>query len=73
MYIGSSLDLGRRFSSYYSLKFIENQAKRSIIYKSISKYGYSEFRLEILEYCNSENVIEREQFYLDYLNQNIIY
>lgn len=67
MYIGSSLDLGRRFSSYYSLKFIENQAKRSIIYKSISKYGYSEFRLEILEYCNSENVIEREQFYLDYL------
>ena len=67
MYIGSSLDLGRRLYSYYSLRFIESQAKRSIIYKSIIKYGYSEFRLEILEYCNSENVIEREQFYLDYL------
>ncbi|OTA73182.1 hypothetical protein M434DRAFT_88574, partial [Hypoxylon sp. CO27-5] len=67
MYIGSSIDLGRRFSSYFSLKLIENQAKRSIIYKSLIKYGHLEFRLEILEFCNSEDVIEREQFYLDAL------
>ena len=31
------------------------------------KYGYSEFRLEILEYCNKEDVIKREQFFLDNL------
>lgn len=32
------------------------------------KYGLSEFRLEVLEYCNSEDVLKREQFFLDYLN-----
>lgn len=31
------------------------------------KYGYSEFRLEILEYCNREDTIKREQYFLDYL------
>ena len=31
------------------------------------KYGYNNFRLEILEYCDPSNVIEREQYYLDKL------
>jgi group I intron endonuclease len=31
------------------------------------KYGYSNFRLEILEYCESEDVVAREQYYLDLL------
>jgi len=29
------------------------------------KYGYSVFVLEILEYCDSSIVLEREQYYLD--------
>ena len=52
------------------------------INKALLKYGYSatvvgppwngggpqpNFKLEILEYCDSENVIEREQYYLDLL------
>jgi len=36
-----------------------------IIYKSLLKYGYYSFRLEILEYCLKENVRNREQYYLD--------
>lgn len=31
------------------------------------KYGYSGFRLDILEYCDPELVLEREQYYLDLL------
>jgi hypothetical protein len=31
------------------------------------KYGFSNFSLEILEYCNLENLLKREQFYLDTL------
>jgi len=31
------------------------------------KYGYSSFKLEILEYCDPQNVIIREQFYFDLL------
>lgn len=39
-----------------------------VIYKALLKYGYSGFKLEILEYCNQkEKVLIREQYYLDLL------
>jgi len=37
------------------------------IYKAILKYGYSKFRLEILEYCNKNETLIREQYYIDKL------
>ena len=40
----------------------------SYIYSSILKYGYSNFRLEILEYCDKKFLINREQYYIDLLN-----
>lgn len=67
-YIGSSVNLGRRFSSYFSYKVIESQSKFSIIClrsPALLKYGYSEFSLEILEYCTKDQTLKREQFYLD--------
>ena len=39
----------------------------SVICSSSLKYGYSEFSLEILEYCDPINIIYREQYYLDNL------
>lgn len=38
-----------------------------LICKAILKYGYSNFKLEILEYCDPQIVLVREQFYLDLL------
>jgi group I intron endonuclease len=38
------------------------------IYKALLKYDHSGFKLEILEYCEPGNCIEREQYYLDLLN-----
>ena len=38
------------------------------IYRGLLKYGYSNFSLEILEYCNPSEVFSREQYYLDLLN-----
>lgn len=38
-----------------------------LIYKALLVYGYSSFKLEILEYCEPEINIEREQYYLDLL------
>ena len=35
------------------------------IYKALLKHGYSNFTLEILEYCDQSAVINREQYYLD--------
>ena len=32
------------------------------------KYGYSRFKLEVLEYCDKSNLIKREQYYISLLN-----
>lgn len=39
--------------------------KGSIIYKAIFKYGHDNFNLKILEYCSINDLIVREQYYLD--------
>lgn len=36
-----------------------------IIYTALIKYGFDQFKLEILEYCSREHLLEREQYYLD--------
>lgn len=66
-YIGSSVNLENRFFSYFNYNWISSQAKYSLICKSLLKYGYSQFSLEILEYYNKEDTIKREQFYIDSL------
>jgi group I intron endonuclease len=65
-YVGSSVNLARRFKSYFNFNYLSKN--KMIISKAILKYGYSNFKLEILEYCDAPNVIEREQYYLDLLN-----
>lgn len=68
-YIGSSVNLGRRLRVYYDFSFLSTrlQKSKSRIYSAILKYGYSNFQLEILEYCAKENAISREQYYIDLL------
>jgi len=69
-YVGSSVDLSKRFRNYFSVFFLEREIKKgnSAINQALLKYGYSNFSLGILEYCSvPEKVIEREQFYLDLL------
>ena len=39
-----------------------------IICNALLKYGYSNFMVEILEYCEPEDVISREQHYFDTLS-----
>jgi hypothetical protein len=41
-----------------------------VINKALLKYGYSKFKLDILEYCNSKELVKREQYYLDFLSPN---
>lgn len=49
--------------------YLEAKIKKdsSQIYQALLKYGYSNFQLEILEYTTLENILEREQYYLDFL------
>jgi hypothetical protein len=50
------------FSKSYLIKELEKS--NSLIYKALLKHNYQGFRLDILEYCEKENIIEREQYYL---------
>ena len=46
----------------------ELKKMKSAIYTALLKYGYSNFSLEILEYCKSEDAVKREQHYIDLLD-----
>jgi hypothetical protein len=74
-YVGSSIDLSIRFSSYYSLPYLIRR-KSSYICNALLKDGYSNFSLTILEYIDISNlskdqaknlILEREQYYFNIL------
>jgi len=64
-YVGSGVNLGKRLASYYNMKELTRNTRP--IKDALLKYGHKNFSLEILEYCTIENLMEREQFYLDLL------
>lgn len=68
-YVGSSICLRNRFGVYYSKTSIFTILKKgsSSIYTALLKYGCSNFKLDILEYCDIQIILEREQYYLDLL------
>ena len=66
-YVGSSINLGRRFKEYYNYSHISKVKRNFPIHSALLKYGYSSFKLEILEYCEKSVLIKREQYYLDNL------
>ena len=47
--------------------YITKFGKNSLINKALLKYGYSKFKVEILEYCDRSDLIKREQYYIDLL------
>lgn len=69
-YIGSSNNIGKRLGKYYSIGYLNNKLSlhNSRIYEALLKYGYSNFDLEILEYCIKDSLINKEQYYMDMLN-----
>jgi group I intron endonuclease len=68
-YVGSAINLTNRLSKYFSLRFLKRNTlnSKSRINNSLLKYGYNKFSIDILEYCESSELIEREQYYLDNL------
>lgn len=66
-YVGSSVNLTKRFKNYFNESYITRLKDFMIIYKALLAYGYENFTLEILEYCDPASILEREQYYLDTL------
>lgn len=65
-YVGSSNNLKRRLLKYFNVALI-SQDLSMVIYRALLKYGYSKFSFTILEYCDSDVLLEREQHYIDTL------
>lgn len=57
------MNISIRLLSYYSISHLTSIGM--VINKALLKYGHENFSLTILEYCDIETVIEREQFYFD--------
>lgn len=52
--------------TYYSLRSLAKSNRP--IDRALLKYGFSNFSFEILEFCGTEELLGREQHYLDNLN-----
>ena len=62
-YVGSSVNFTVRLYKYFSVKDLIKH--NTTIHNALLKYGYSNFTLDVLEYCEDVDPILREQFYLD--------
>lgn len=66
-YVGSAVNLSTRLASYFSPKYLNKVLLRnkSVISEGLLKYGYSNFSLNIIEYCEPNLLISKEQYYMD--------
>jgi len=66
-YVGSSIDLKRRLTTYFNINHLSKYPTR-YINNALLSYGHDSFNLYILEYCDKIDLISREQYYFDLLN-----
>jgi group I intron endonuclease len=63
----AAVDLSKRLRHY----FYRNSLKRNnsmLICRALLKHGYSNFSLEILEFCTASKLLKREKYYFKLLN-----
>lgn len=65
MYIGSSNNISVRMYKYFDLHYLAKSNR--VIDRAMLKYGFPNFTLDILEYCDISKLIDREQYYMDIL------
>lgn len=66
IYIGQSIDIKRRFSTYRRLNSQVSSSPK--LYRSLLKYGYINHKFEVIEECSIELLNERERFWQEYYN-----
>jgi group I intron endonuclease len=66
IYIGSAINLRLRRNQHYSALNVNKHCNK-YLQRTYNKYGKNDFKYEVLECCNPDILIEREQYYLDTL------
>ena len=72
LYVGHSINLYNRISSYFMPSILKTKARRVLRY--LSKYGFNNIKLTIYimdEQSSLEQVVELEQHFIDSLNPNL--
>ena len=65
VYIGQSVHIKQRWKNHKKDAFWENGPDYHYpLYKAIRKYGYDNFKFEIVEKCEKDELNQREQFYI---------
>jgi group I intron endonuclease len=67
VYIGSSVQIYRRWSQHRT-KLRKGNHTSPHLQKAWTKHGESAFEFKVVEECELEKLIEREQYYIDTLN-----
>ena len=66
-YIGQSIDIYHRWNKHIS-ELNNGCHHNDYLQKAWDKYGQDDFVFEVLEYCNQEQLDEREQYYINLYN-----
>jgi len=72
MYVGHSINLYNRISSYFMPSILNTKARRVLRY--LNKYGFSNIKLTIYimkDESSLEQVVELEQHFIDSLKPNL--
>lgn len=67
VYIGQSINIPTRWTTHKNIAFQpNNKAYNSPLYRSIRKYGLENFDFSVIEYCNPEELNEKEVYWIKY-------
>jgi group I intron endonuclease len=69
-YVGSSKSLYDRLLEHRQ-KLNNNKHSNDFMLKAFNKYGIHEFTYEILEFCNPDDRISREKYFIDFLKPDM--
>lgn len=69
-YVGKSSNLFDRFTNYNSLYYLKSKPN-SLICKSLLKFGFANFSVTILEFCQEPDLSIREQHFIDLIKPQL--
>ena len=64
LYIGSSSDITKRIKRHFS-QLRNNKHHSKYLQRVYNKYGQNALEVRVVEYCDVDILIQREQYYLD--------